>query len=247
MGTSRSRASMRSRRAVRMDCCIVPEWVGSDVCESGTRNQTASGRIGRARPFPEPNSWSPGGAPAIPARKRSSPRTDRSLTSLPILLLPLLSSLQGAPGPLDLREAYDVEAYELELAVRPESETLEWSVAVVADSKREPLREVQLDLYALYEVLHVTDGRGGPSSSNGRTTSSWCASRSRWRKASDSACECATAASRRGAGSAAFTGKRARTGDWSVWRTARRRDSTRGKRSGRPTAGTTTIRWRPTR
>lgn len=59
----------------------------------------------------------------------------------------------------DLRTAYDVEAYDLELAVRPEEEVLEGVVLVTARAS-EALEVVRLDLEDLHEVSSVQDGAG---------------------------------------------------------------------------------------
>ena len=63
--------------------------------------------------------------------------------------------------PDDLRTHYDVEAYDLQLAVRPSTETLEGVVAVTATAT-EPLAYVQLDLHDLHEVVAVRDASGEP-------------------------------------------------------------------------------------
>jgi len=60
----------------------------------------------------------------------------------------------------DLREDYDVKRYDLELAVRPSTQTLEGEVDIVAVALVDGLASVRLDLYDLHEVLAVRDGAG---------------------------------------------------------------------------------------
>lgn len=69
----------------------------------------------------------------------------------------LLSSAPSTPA--DLREAYDVQAYDLELAVRPDTKTLEGRTSLSAVALEE-LGVVQVDLFSLHEVERVEDGAG---------------------------------------------------------------------------------------
>ncbi|MFT7668096.1 MAG: aminopeptidase N [Planctomycetota bacterium] len=77
-------------------------------------------------------------------------------------VLPLaLGSMQIAAGDeatIDLREQYDVLAYDLELVVQPATKTLEGLATISARSEVEALNVVQLDLYDFYDVLSVTQG-----------------------------------------------------------------------------------------
>ncbi len=73
-----------------------------------------------------------------------------------LLTSPLLAS-QGAE---DLREAFDVQRYDLELAVRPEQELLEGLVHIAGIALEDALDTIQLDLNDLHEVRGVTDERG---------------------------------------------------------------------------------------
>ncbi len=73
-------------------------------------------------------------------------------------LFPLLASLTTVAPP-DLREAYDVQAYDLELAVRPDTKTLEGLASLSAVAVEE-LGVVQIDLFSLHEVERVEDEAG---------------------------------------------------------------------------------------
>lgn len=84
---------------------------------------------------------------------------------IPLLLLAStsghLSALaheSQAAATVDLRSGYDVLAYDLELAVRPQTQTLEGRVTVQAQVLTGGLSQVQLDLYELHEVLEVRQG-----------------------------------------------------------------------------------------
>lgn len=59
-------------------------------------------------------------------------------------------------GGVDWREHYDVLAYDLELAVRPETKTLEGVAVIQARVTHSELETVQLDLYELHTVLEVS-------------------------------------------------------------------------------------------
>ena len=79
-------------------------------------------------------------------------------------LLPLIAAaalaLTGQEVGEDPRTHYDVLGYELELAVRPETQVLEGVATVSARALVDGLAAVQLDLYDLHEVLEVSrDGR----------------------------------------------------------------------------------------
>lgn len=85
-----------------------------------------------------------------------------ALTS-PACAAPLLGAQQDAATSAtepetDLRTLFDVEAYELELAVRPSTTTLEGVATVRATALAEVVDRVQLDLYDLHEVLEVRQG-----------------------------------------------------------------------------------------
>jgi aminopeptidase N len=71
---------------------------------------------------------------------------------------PLLG--QEAKKLVDLRGDYDVIRYELELAVIPETKTLEGVGAIIGVADVDGLRLLQVDLYDLYEILSVTDAGG---------------------------------------------------------------------------------------
>jgi aminopeptidase N len=79
---------------------------------------------------------------------------------LPSLALSLAASLWFSPQavPADARTHYDVLAYDLQLAVEPESKTLEGVATVTARSLIEGLAAVQLDLHDLHELLEVSQG-----------------------------------------------------------------------------------------
>jgi aminopeptidase N len=71
------------------------------------------------------------------------------------ILCLLAPALFAAPRAEDLRSAYDVEAYDLELAVRPDQEVLEGVARVRGVSLRDGLEVIQLDLSELHEVRSV--------------------------------------------------------------------------------------------
>lgn len=77
--------------------------------------------------------------------------------ALALLTLPLLPATAAAT-PDDLRNHYDVVSYDLELAVRPETKTLEGVATVTARALVDELEAVRLDLYDLHEVLEVRRG-----------------------------------------------------------------------------------------
>ncbi|MAB79985.1 MAG: hypothetical protein CMJ89_11590 [Planctomycetes bacterium] len=60
----------------------------------------------------------------------------------------------------DLRTSYDVKAYDMQLAVRPETRTLEGLVDLVATVTAESLERCVVDLHSSYEVCGVTDALG---------------------------------------------------------------------------------------
>ena len=78
------------------------------------------------------------------------------------LLLLGLAALAPSSVEEDLRTVYDVEAYDLQLAVRPDTEVLEGVVDVVAVALQDGVRIVRLDLHALHEVLAVANEAGRP-------------------------------------------------------------------------------------
>ena len=93
------------------------------------------------------------------------PRLLTVLPAPPLLALAILAPPGlGAVGDEDLREHYDVKAYDLELAVRPETETLEGVVRVTARVSAESLESLVLDLQDLHEVLGVEALDGAPLS-----------------------------------------------------------------------------------
>ena len=67
-----------------------------------------------------------------------------------LLALPLAAQL-----PDDLRAAYDVEAYHLDLRVRPAAKELEGSVRMTAATTAPGLQIVELDLVDSLEVMGV--------------------------------------------------------------------------------------------
>ena len=82
------------------------------------------------------------------------------LLTAALLFFQEVALCQEAPAANDLRGDYDVTRYELELAVTPETQTLEGKVAIIGVATAEKLKEMQVDLYDLYKVLGVTDGQG---------------------------------------------------------------------------------------
>ncbi len=75
------------------------------------------------------------------------------------LLLTL--SLTANASEEDLRTHYDVGAYDLQLAVRPDTKTLEGVVAITATVTAGTLESFVVDLNSLHEVIGVRDGVGG--------------------------------------------------------------------------------------
>lgn len=72
----------------------------------------------------------------------------------------LAPALFATPGAEDLRAAYDVSAYDLELAVRPDQEVLEGVARTSGVALRDGLEVIQLDLNDLHEVRSVHGSSG---------------------------------------------------------------------------------------
>jgi len=85
--------------------------------------------------------------------------------SVPVLLGFAVPTSPGSDaGDEDLRTYYDVQAYDLELAVRPNTKTLEGVVRVTGTVTAESLESFVLDLEDLHEVLGVKAANGTPLS-----------------------------------------------------------------------------------
>jgi len=77
------------------------------------------------------------------------------LNALILLVAPISPAFQE-----DARDQYDVEAYDLELAVRPDEQVLEGVMTLTATALVDDFENVQIDLHDLHEVIVVeqTDG-----------------------------------------------------------------------------------------
>lgn len=79
------------------------------------------------------------------------------MNALPLLLL----ALAWHTSPQDPRDDYDVEAYDLELAVRPAEQLLEGAATLTATALVDDFQTVLIDLHDLHQVLLVEDTDGG--------------------------------------------------------------------------------------
>jgi aminopeptidase N len=72
----------------------------------------------------------------------------------------LTTPLVAGDAQQDLRDAYDVSAYDLELAVRPEAKVLEGVATISGEVLVDGLQQIRLDLNDLHEVRGVSDASG---------------------------------------------------------------------------------------
>ncbi len=75
-----------------------------------------------------------------------------------MLVVALAAPAQDSELEVDLRDHYDVLAYDLELAVVPRTKTLE-GLATIEARATAPLEVIQLDLNKLHEVIEVRQGQ----------------------------------------------------------------------------------------